>query len=47
MSNGLGAAVNSSHPPIGTLLREWRVIVVGDNQNKYFKIKTRMFKSLF
>jgi hypothetical protein len=26
---------------------EFFVVVVGDNQNKYFKIKTRMFKNLF
>jgi hypothetical protein len=31
----------------GNLDEEFFVIVVGDNQNKYFKIKTRMFKSLF
>jgi hypothetical protein len=26
---------------------EFFVVVVGTNQNKYFKVKTRMFKSLF
>jgi hypothetical protein len=26
---------------------EFFVVVVGDNQNKYFKVKTRMFKQLF
>jgi hypothetical protein len=26
---------------------EFFVVVVGSNQNKYFKVKTRMFKSLF
>jgi hypothetical protein len=27
--------------------REFFVVVVGDNQNKYFKVKTRFFKQLF
>lgn len=27
--------------------REFFFVVVGDNQNKFFKVKTRMFKQLF
>jgi len=26
---------------------EFFIVVVGDNQNKFFKVKSRMFKQLF